>query len=206
MKCTGFWFLLISLLFPVTSVVAQQTSPAPKAEINSATVPLIVEYNRPFVDLEFTKLDGSTRKARFWVDTGGGGFLLAEPLARDLNLTIGETFKEEGQTFAAIKPPPTRLGAMPLNLENARALVLLGTKTVSPGVEAEGLLPGHILKQYHVIFDYPGKQFTLAKPGSLKPRGTRITSPVNERSGFPRIEAQFGSETFGFLLDTGASF
>src|SRR5262249_31450738 len=113
---------------------------------------------------------------------------------------------EEGQTFASIKPPPTRLGAMPLNLEKARAFVLVGTKTVSPGVEAEGLLPGHILKQYDVIFDYPGKQFTLAKPGSLKPPGTRITSPVNERSGFPRIEAQIGGETFGFLLDTGASF
>src|SRR5262249_25563370 len=136
----------------------------------------------------------------------GGGFLLAEPLARDLNLTLGETFKEEGQTFASIKPPLTRLGAMPLNLENASAFVLVGAKSVSPGVEAEGMLPGHILKRYHVIFDYPGKQFTLAKPGSIKPRGTRMASPVNDRSGFPRIEAQIGGETFGFLLDTGASF
>ena len=206
MKCTRFLFLAIGILFLLTNAVAQQIAPAPKTEINSATVPLIVEYNRPFVDLEFTKPDGSARKARFWVDTGGGGFLMAEPLARDLNLTLGESFKEGGQTFASIKPPPSRIGAMPLNLENARAFVLVGAKTVSPGVEAEGMLPGHILKQYHVIFDYPGKQFTLAKPGSLKPRGTRMVSPVNEKSGFPRIEAQIGGETFGFLLDTGASF
>jgi hypothetical protein len=67
-------------------------------------------------------------------------------------------------------------------------------------------MPGHVLKRYHVIFDYPGKQFTLAKPGSLKPRGTRLDSPVNRRSGFPRIEAQIDGEGYGFLLDTGASF
>lgn len=176
------------------------------AEKESVTVPLIVEFNRPFVDLEFTKADGSIRKARFWVDTGGGGFILCESLASELSLKLGTTFSEGGEKLAAITAPPATLGGMPLNLQGARSFVSLGTKTMMPGVNAEGLFPGHLLQRYHVVFDYPGRKFTLAKPNSLKPRGQRINSPVNQQSGFPRIEAQIGGETHGFLLDTGASF
>jgi predicted aspartyl protease len=214
-------FLLL-ILFPVVSVsysLAQDTIPAKpsqakasnssasmKAVKESVTVPLIVEFNRPFVDLEFTKPDGSIRKARFWVDTGGGGFLLCESLANDLNLKLGTPFDADGGKMAAVPPPPASLGGMPLNLEGARSYVSIGSKTMTPGVNAEGLFPGHILQRYHVIFDYPGKKFTLAKPNSIKPRGIRINSPVNQQSGFPRIEAQIDGETYGFLLDTGASF
>jgi predicted aspartyl protease len=221
MKNSIIIFLLL-IPFPVVSVsysLAQGATPvkpsqtkasnssAPmKGTKESVTVPLIIEFNRPFVDLEFTKPDGSIRKARFWVDTGGGGFLLCESLANDLNLKLGTTFDADGGKMASVPPPPASLDGMPLNLEGARSFVSIGTKTMMPGVNAEGLFPGHILQRYHVIFDYPGRKFTLAKPNTLKPRGIRINSPVNQQSGFPRIEAQIGGETYGFLLDTGASF
>jgi hypothetical protein len=214
---------ILFLLLTCFSVVL--TSPVPaqdralfkrsqaKAEATSAlaakefvSVPLIVEFNRPFIDLEFKRADGSLRKARFWVDTGGGGFMLCESLANDLNLKWGETFSEGGEKLAVITAPPASLGGMPLNLQGARSFVSIGTKSLMPGVNAEGLFPGHILQRYHVVFDYPGRKFTLARPNSLKPRGIRIESPVNQQSGFPRIEAQIGGETHGFLLDTGASY
>ena len=199
--------IIIFLLFTFPLVLSPSSLFAQtKAAKESATVPLLIEFNRPFVDLEFTRPDGSLRKARFWVDTGGGGFILCESLANDLNLKWGEVFNEDGFKGAVIKPPPATIGGMPLNLEGAKSFVSLGMKTMMPGMSAEGLLPGHILKRYHVIFDYPGRKFTLAKPGSVKPRGIRIPSPVNQQSGFPRIEAQIGGETYGFLLDTGASF
>jgi predicted aspartyl protease len=170
------------------------------------TVPLYVELNRPFIDLEFKKPDGSPRTARFWVDTGGGGFIICEPLARDLDLKFGPEGSEGGRRFAATTPPKVTLGGMPLDLEGARASIAIGEKTIDAGVSAEGLMPGHVLKRYHVVFDYPGKQFTLAIPGSLKPRGTRLDSPVQRQNGFPRIEAQIDGQNYGFLLDTGASF
>ena len=172
----------------------------------SVTVPLHVEFNRPFIDLEFKKADGSRRTARFWVDTGGGGFIICEPLARDLDLKFGPEGVEDGKRFASTTPPKVTLGGMPLDLEGARAAIAIGEKTIDAGVTAEGLMPGHVLKRYQVVFDYPGKQFTLANHGSLKPRGTRIDSPIQQRNGFPRIEAQIGGQTYGFLLDTGASF
>jgi predicted aspartyl protease len=190
----------------VSQAKAGNASTQTKAAKESVTVPLIVEFNRPFVDLEFTRGDGSIRKARFWVDTGGGGFILCESLANDLNLKWGQVFNEDGFKGAAIAAPPASLGGMPLNLEGARSFVSIGMKTMMPGINAEGLFPGHILKRYHVIFDYPGRKFTLAKPNTMKPRGIRLHSPVNQQSGFPRIEAQIGGQTHGFLLDTGASF
>lgn len=184
---------------------SSQATQKPSSQKELATVPLYVEFNRPFVDLEFTRPDGGIRKARFWVDTGGGGFILTEPLAKELNLKLGEVFSEEGEKMARIDSPQTSLGGMALDLKDARAFVMIGAKNIMPGVNAEGLFPGHILRRYHVIFDYPGRKFTLAKPGVLKPRGVQLSSPIG-RTGFPRIEATIGGETFGFLLDTGASF
>jgi predicted aspartyl protease len=203
MKNSTVTFLLLTT-FLVLSLSG--SSAQTKAAKESVTVPLIIEFNRPFVDVEFTRPDGNVRKARFWIDTGGGGFILCESLANDLNLKWGQVFNEDGFKGAVIKPPPASIGGMPLNLEGARSFVSLGMKTMMPGMNAEGLLPGHILKRYHVIFDYPGRKFTLAKPLSVKPRGIRIPSPINQQSGFPRIEAQIGGEIYGFLLDTGASF
>jgi hypothetical protein len=40
----------------------------------------------------------------------------------------------------------------------------------------------------------------------VKPRGVRLDAPVDGRSGFPRLELQIEGQTYGFLLDTGASF
>jgi predicted aspartyl protease len=173
----------------------------------SATVPLHFENNRPHIDLEFTRPDGTLRRARFILDTGGGGFLMAESLARDIGLKpSGPEFKAEGKRMAPASPPPAKVGGMPLGLEKARALILLGQNYVIEGDPAEGMFPGHVLKRYHVVFDYPAGQFTLAQPGTIKPRGTRLVSPVGTPSGFPRIELKIGDETHGFLLDTGATF
>jgi hypothetical protein len=182
---------------------ARQQKPV---EPSFATVPMLVEFNRPFVDLQFTRPDGSQRKARFWVDTGGGAFQFVEPLARDLGLKFGDEVKSEGDRMSPTTAPPTSIGGMPLNVEGTRAIIALGKKTLRPGVEAEGMLPAHLLRRYHVVFDYPAKKFTIARPGSLKPRGARISAPVHERSGFPRIEVEIAGKPFGFLLDTGASY
>src|SRR5262245_45269187 len=77
--------------------------PAPSpAKTDQATVPLHIVGNRPLVDLTFHKPDGTTRTARFLVDSGGGGFLIVEPLAKELGLPTGETQSEEGETFARV--------------------------------------------------------------------------------------------------------
>lgn len=178
--------------------------------VTQTTVPLIVVGNRPFIDLTFKKSDGSTRTARFLLDTGGGGFLMTESLARDLGMKWGETMREEGAEFAApTSQPSVFVKDFALQLNPKRVAILVGKSNMLPPVApgtAEGMIPGHVLAQYHVVFDYPAASFTIALPGELAPKGTALEMPVSKVQGFPRTEIKVAGTTYGVLLDTGASF
>lgn len=170
-----------------------------------ATVPMLVEGNRPFVQLSFRKPDGTDRRARFWVDTGGGGFLLVQKLAADLGLKPeGEPSEEGGAKFWPTRPPRSWLGGFELDLAGCRAVIT--EPGAFAGVPVEGLLPGHVLRNHDVVLDYPRRTVTITKPGRLKPEGVRLPAPVSVESGFPRIELEIDGEKLGFLLDTGAAF
>jgi hypothetical protein len=177
---------------------------------DQVTVPLKVEGNRPLVDLTFQRADGTSRTATFLVDSGGGGFLMIEPLAKDLGVEWGESRREEGEEFALAKSvPKVSVGEFPLELNPERVLVELkqdNTLPKSAPGHADGMLPGHVLAKYHVVLDYPKGTFTIAKPGALESRGDALPMPVSKRSGFPRTEIEVDGEKLGFLLDTGASF
>lgn len=178
-----------------------------KGLAQTGTVPLIVEGNVPLIDVEFVHADGSTQTGRFVVDSGGGAFLLTEKLANAIGLRPnGPARSAEGARFAPAPPPEVRVGGMPLNLKDARVLIMAGADRFDFRDGADGLFPGHVLERYHVIFDYPGRTFTLAAPGSVKPRGMAVPSPVRPNNGFARIELVIGAKKFGFLLDTGASY
>jgi len=199
MTCLRTWALFLAALSLMCSA---QPSPAPR----SATVPFHFEDNRVFIDLTFTRPDGTPRTARFWVDTGGGGFILTEPLARDLGLDLsGKPAEEEGARFLPVAPPAVRMGSLPLDLKDARTMVMV-QKTIQNGFNAEGLLPGHVLERYQVVIDYGSQQFTLALPGTLKMTGVRLNTPVQRRSGFPRFEINVAGKAYGFLLDCGAAY
>src|SRR5947207_610393 len=90
----------------IVSMSAAGQAPA-RARADRATVPLILEGNRPYIDLTFRRADGTTRQARFLVDSGGGGFLMTEPLARDLGVRWGPTSKEEGAEFGSATTVPS---------------------------------------------------------------------------------------------------
>jgi predicted aspartyl protease len=200
--------LALVILLPVA--LACSGKPKTVREVDHATVPLLVEGNRPFIDVTFQKPDGSKRSARFLVDSGGGGFLLVEPLARDLGLQWGKTEHEEGSEFAQItNPPEAFVGEFPLELNPDRVLVLIGADNMVPKAapgHADGMFPGHLLARYHVVFDYPKATFTIARAGVLEPVGAPMPMPVGQPSGFPRTEIEVDGVTHGFLIDTGASF
>jgi hypothetical protein len=191
------------------AVLALATAPPP-ASIDQATVPLIVEANRPFVELSFRRGNATVRTARFLIDSGGGDFIVAEPLARDLGLAWGKVVRQEGSDLASVTTPvEASVGGLALDLNPDRIAVVMGGDNVLPPAataHAEGILPGHVLAKYHVIFDFPRLSFTLARPGVLHPQGRPMAMPVQKRSGFPRTEVTVDGVTYGFLLDTGASF
>jgi hypothetical protein len=131
---------------------------------------------------------------------------MTEPLARDLGLDLsGKPAEEEGARFLRVASPAVRMGSLPLDLKDARAVVVM-RRTIQDGFNAEGLLPGHVLERYQVVIDYGSQQFTLALPGTLKMTGVRLNTPVQRRSGFPRFEINVAGKAYGFLLDCGAAY
>ena len=203
----------ISILAVLAACGAPSTptsSPPAVARDDLATVPLLVEGHRPFVEVTFHLADGKTRPARFLVDTGGGGFLITEPLAKELGLSLGETQSEEGSQFAAVTSSiDARIDRVALQLDSKRVLVAIGETTMLPRAapgHADGMLPGHVLAHYQVVFDYPRHTFTIGKPGTIAFDGTAVAMPVAPETGFPRTEIEVDGKTYGMLLDTGASF
>lgn len=196
-------FLLAGLAFCLSLAPVAADS---GAKVSRATVPLVVgDNNRPYVDVVLRGPDGAERTVRMLLDTGGGGFILGEDLARDLGLAWDAPAQGEAARFARVaSPPEARLGAMPLSLVPERVLVALGEASGMPGDEAaDGLFPGHVLARYHVILDYPAGELTLAEPGSVTPRGEPMPIGVSRPFGFPRTEVRIGGKAYGFLLDTG---
>jgi predicted aspartyl protease len=202
--------LYLALAYLLAACGAPPAKPEPPRTADQATVPLRIEGNRPYIDVTFRKADGASHTARFLIDSGGGGFLLTEPLARELGLALGETSEGEGEKLAKTSSPVNAfVGSLPLELHPERILILIGKDNIVPPVapgHADGMLPGHVLARYHVVFDYPAGTFTIARPGALAPRGTAMAMPVSTEWGFPRTELQVDGTTHGFLLDTGASF
>src|SRR5215467_8767199 len=162
--------LLILLTYLLCVSSASQTLAEPATAVRGAveqvTVPLIVENNRPFININLRRADGSNRVARFLVDSGGGAFQMTEPLARELVLHWGETHEEDGHKFAVLTEiPKAFVGDFPLELNPERVGVALESDNILPPVagHADGMLPGQVLAHYLVIFDYPGARFTLAR-------------------------------------------
>lgn len=177
------------------------------ASAQTVTVPLIVEGNAPIVELEFRTAAGAPRKARFLIDTGGGSFILGSKLMTDISAQpAGAAMKAEGSTFVPLRPMVVKLGGMKLDLSGVRTMGTPDSERVLQRNEAEGMIPAKLLRHYDVVFDYPGRRFTLSKPGTSKPQGVEFKTPISTGSNFPRIEAEIGGKTYGFLLDTGASF
>jgi len=198
---------MTALLGALVSCLLAQGAGRP-AVPDHVTVPLIVEGNRPFIELTLEGPKGR-RTARFLVDSGGGAFGMTETLVRDLGLTWGTPFTEEGHQIAVLTSAPKAfVGAFPLALNPERVGVDLGVQSILPDAapRADGMFPGALLARYHVIFDYPAGTFTIAQPGVLRPAGDSLPMPVGKESGYPRTELQIAGETFGFLIDTGASF
>ncbi len=192
------------------SVLAPASTLAQNRAVDSVTVPMRIEGDRAFVDLTFTRKDGTARSARFWIDTGGDAFLLTEALARDLGLTLATPEKRGSKAFAPVTPAPQPfLGDMPLELVASRVLFVVASDNLLPRVapgHADGIIPGHVLARYHVILDYPNRSFTLAKPGVIEPKGEPLRMPVSAHMRFPRTEIEVAGTKYGLLLDTGASF
>lgn len=173
----------------------------------SATVPLTVVHNRAYVNVDFTLSDGKQRKALFWIDNGNPDFLIRESLGRDLGLDVPPPEKDaEGLMASHVKLPAMAIGGMPIETEGASPKVIIGESHVFAEKQAEGILPSTILKNYEVKFDYPARQFTIARSGTLKPHGKQMEGSVQNTTGLLIMKAIIDGKDYDVALDMGSAF
>jgi len=70
----------------------------------------------------------------------------------------------------------------------------------------DGHLSSRILQRYQVVFDYPERLLTIAKPGTFEHRGVRAPAAVNSQTGIVQIDAVVDGDSLSLALDMGASY
>jgi len=161
------------------------------------------------VEAEIQRKDGSWRKARLWVDTGNPDFFMSEALARDLGVDLqAATNGADGKATRLEVPAPTgvRVGGTPVDFKGVKSVALFEPRWLLATMHADANLPSTVLMRYHVVFDYPRLELTIAAPGSLKPRGVRAPASVHPETGIVQIDAVVAGERLSFALDNGASY
>jgi hypothetical protein len=172
----------------------------------TVTRPMRLDHGRVFVDVEFVRADGGTRRARAWVDTGNQELLLGRDLACDLGLEH-PAWPDSGDftMVEATSPAPAmRLGSITLDSDGLVTRIRDGAR-VLPGLPAEACLPARALRRLCVVFDYPARRLTVARPGTLAPRGTAVPCRVNPGTGLFMITAELDGAEVLLGVDTGSA-
>jgi hypothetical protein len=160
------------------------------------------------IDAEIQRKDGSRRSIRLWVDSGSPNFFMSESLALDLGIDLSAA-KNSGKKISNLEIPPSStmsIGGMKLNFDGIQSAVMFQPFWLFTTMHIDANLPSTLLKKYHVIFDYPNRQFTIAEPGTLKPSGTPYQAGVNAKTGIVQLDAVIDGASYSFALDNGASY
>ncbi len=189
---------LFIFLLMVSSVFGVQQ------EKRTTTVPVILDHNRMLVEVELQRKDSTWRTARLWIDSGNPGFFISESLANDLGIDFSVTKESPNPVIQPLAG--VRIGGMKLNFDGINTKVTTQPFWLFSATHNEGNLPSTLLKKYHIVFDYPNKQMTIAEPGTIKPRGTASPVNINPKTGVVQMDAVIDGEKFSFALDNGASY
>ena len=173
--------------------------------MQSATTPLYLEHERPWIDLEVEGRDEKRHRMRFMVDTGGGAILLTESMAEELGIVLtGNNLTEEwGMSLEPVAPPAFFLGNMRIDARTD-AFVLRQKHSEHLHSSVPAMISGRALAGYRLTFDIPHQRFTISDLGNAWASGEMLLSPVHPRTGFARVEIEVAGEHYGMLLDTGA--
>jgi hypothetical protein len=163
----------------------------------SGTTPFIFEDNRVFAELTFLRPDGSPRKAYAFVDLGTPALILNESLTKDLQ-------------FDETHPLIFQIGELKISVNSRDVEKDTGTFFTGPEgkktVPVEAVLPGSIMKNYQVTFDYAAHTLTFLPPNTVKPEGIAMPCRVNEKTGLISIDAQIAGHTYQVAIDSGSAY
>src|SRR5580704_5025705 len=164
---------------------------------STGTVPFILDDNRMFAELVFVRPDGTLRKAFAFVDLGTPVPVLNEKLFKELQLDQN-------------KPLVFRIGEIEARVESRTVQIDTGSFLTGPNgkatVPVEAVLPGSVMKNYQVIFDYARRSLTMARPNTLKAEGIPVPCRVNETTGLIAIDAVIAGRSYALAVDSGSAY
>lgn len=197
--------LVLAMLVLVFTGSAVGASRPPQAAADAVTVPMQVELNRPYIDVALTGPTGQHVTAHAYVDTGGGAVLLSAALAEQLGLkATGKPERSQGEALAPTAVPALSIGGKPVIVSGASAYIVTDATDTLSHTDAQMMLPGRVLRQHVVVFNYPAHTFTLADPRNFKPDGTTVQATFG--ADMPVVQVSIAGNTYHFLLDTGGQY
>lgn len=203
---------LLMLLALVGTGLAEEPSPVaesaagPPHDPRTVTRSFVLDHNRIIIEVELMSADGKSRAAQAWVDTGTEALIIAESAAREIGLDTSVLADAEGHgsVESPQAAPILRLGGFPLATQGVALRIYPGNAT-NPGIAAEVHLPAAVLRSFHVVFDYPNRQLTVARPGALEPRGSARVCQVDPNTGLFLTDATIDGESVVLGVDTGSA-
>lgn len=185
----------------------------------SATVPALID-DRMYVELVFTRPDGSPRKAIAFVNMGSVPLILSNDLFRELQPKPHTALHMQFGTLdiavdgGAVQPEAMANNAK-ISINPFAKAATAEDMAKGPGglmaamtapLKVEAVLPAGVLAHFEVVFDYGAKTMTLAAPGAFKPEGIAIPVRLNPKTGFVMLDIKVDGKAYPFVLDNGGSF
>jgi PDZ domain-containing protein len=185
------------LLLAVSSMISL-CLPSFAAEVSAVgTAPFILDDNRMFAELEFVRPDGTQRKVFAFVDLGTPLPVVSDRLFKEMQVD---------QTKRLV----FRIGGIEIQVDSHVVQTDFGSSMTGPNgkktVPVEAVLPGSVLKDYQVIFDYARHSLTIARPNTLKGRGFAVPCRVNDKTGLISIAAVVDGHQYALAVDSGSAY
>jgi hypothetical protein len=201
----------LPVLILCTAALAQSASKlVSQPEPKSVTVPITLSHDRIIIDVELPLPNGTTQHVHAWVDNGNPDLYLSQRLAL---LLTGGSISCDGQHCSATPPVEMNIGGMTIPLGGR--IPGVGIKeawvsqadnaSVAAGISAEINLPSTVLSRYDVLINFPGRELTIAQPGTLKFNGVNAKVILNPGNGLIQVPSQIENKKYNLALDVGSS-
>jgi hypothetical protein len=182
--------------------VAAGVRPARAHPGDSVKMPLLLENNRIYANFGYAGADGKIQQVLTNIDTGGGAVILARHVVDRLHLaTHADKDGPPGMLRADLPAVYADTLRLPVSVAATSGAE---TSVFHQGASSPAFLPGRVLSDHIITFDYANKALWLDGPPLLE--GVPLVVRVARRTAFPRVELEIDGERMGFLFDTGASF
>jgi hypothetical protein len=196
--------LLLSAVGFVTPVSAESTFSIAGGK-TTTVLPFELIDNRVFID---AWLDGHG-PFHLILDTGAGGFAIADTVARKLGLVVDDGGQGSGVGEKTVRVGRThlshiRIGDLRFEDVDTRVFPLDDAPNVFGTKPLDGWVGLEVFRHVVAKHDYVGRKLTLTLPDRFRYRGRGVIVPFDRPALIPIVDATLDGVAGKFGVDTGA--